>query len=441
MIIGNKLRKQAMKTYYDLSFFLFILVLISSCATKTNVSTQNIAHVYKSSSSLLHPEYVVYHISDSVSAIYFKVAANELLYIKKDNSTTTARLNISYVIKESFESKTVLDSGSLVVSDVNSSKTNKWITGKLIVKASYGKIYLADILARDLNRAQVMKKSYLNINKSSRYDEQNFLLLTTETAVPLFRNYIDADEQVKLQYTNKEIKKIWVAYFNRNFPLPSPPFSTREFESFVYKPDSLFELTASDSSFAIHFQKQGFYHIRIDTSNKAGFTVFRFDVDFPFIKTPDNLLEPLRYLTPKNEFLTMSNYRNKKIAVDSFWIHCGGNQTKGKELIRKFYRRMQDANIYFTSYLAGWKSDRGLIYLIYGPPQYLYKTNNLETWSYDFGGTRGQSGLSYLFSFTFVKVINPFTDNDFRLDRNASYKDNWYIAVDAWRLGQVYSDY
>jgi GWxTD domain-containing protein len=35
--------------------------------------------------------------------------------------------------------------------------------------------------------------------------------------------------------------------------------------------------------------------------------------------------------------------------------------------------------------------------------------------------------------FTFVQVINPFTDNDFQLIKSPAFKTSWYYAVDNWR--------
>jgi hypothetical protein len=41
-------------------------------------------------------------------------------------------------------------------------------------------------------------------------------------------------------------------------------------------------------------------------------------------------------------------------------------------------------------------------------------------------------------SFTFVKLDNPFSDNDYALQRSANYRNLWYNAVDLWREGRVY---
>ena len=101
-------------------------------------------------------------------------------------------------------------------------------------------------------------------------------------------------------------------------------------------------------------------------------------------------------------------------------------------MIRKYYNRMQDANLYFTSYLEGWKTDRGMIYLIYGTPNTIIRNANSETWTY--GEENNINSLQY----TFSRVDNPFTDNDFTLERSGVYKQSWYVAVDIWRQGRTY---
>jgi isocitrate dehydrogenase kinase/phosphatase len=42
--------------------------------------------------------------------------------------------------------------------------------------------------------------------------------------------------------------------------------------------------------------------------------------------------------------------------------------------------------------------------------------------------------------FIYTKVENPFTDNDYILNRSESYKEIWYRNVDAWRMGRIIND-
>ena len=144
------------------------------------------------------------------------------------------------------------------------------------------------------------------------------------------------------------------------------------------------------------------------------------------------MIMPLRYLTSKNEYERMLRYTNKKTAVDSFWLSSGGSIDRGKDLVRKFYNRVYEANDHFTSYTEGWRTDRGLVYLVYGSPNVLYRSNTQETWVY------GEENNINALSFTFTRVLNPFSGNDFRMERSPSYQDGWYKAANAWRDGRIF---
>jgi GWxTD domain-containing protein len=144
------------------------------------------------------------------------------------------------------------------------------------------------------------------------------------------------------------------------------------------------------------------------------------------------MMGPLRYITTKQEYSEMVMKENKKLAIDDFWLKITGTTERGKKVIKKFYTRVQLANKNFSSYKEGWKSDRGMVYIIYGPPDVVYKNNFSESWIY------GEEGNLISLNFTFVKIRNPFTDNDFSLDRSPIYKNSWYLAVDAWRQGIIY---
>ncbi|MCA1762012.1 MAG: hypothetical protein LC664_03295, partial [Flavobacteriales bacterium] len=72
------------------------------------------------------------------------------------------------------------------------------------------------------------------------------------------------------------------------------------------------------------------------------------------------------------------------------------------------------------------------IYIIYGEPNKIYRTSKAENWIY------GEENNPLSLSFDFVKVINPFTDNDYRLLRNDTYKPSYHRSVNAWRDGRIY---
>jgi GWxTD domain-containing protein len=217
--------------------------------------------------------------------------------------------------------------------------------------------------------------------------------------------------------------------------LPSPPYSTSNLIPFEYGADSIFTLQLSETdTTGFVFPKRGFYHVQSDTNTKEGLTIYRFEDNFPEVKKSSDLLQPLRYLTSKQEYDAMASYKNQKTAVDSFWVYAGGSHDRARELVKKFYNRVQNSNEYFSSYIEGWKTDRGLIYIIYGPPNVVYKSSGSESWVY------GEENNFNSLTFSFVKVINPFTDNDYRLDRSQLFKTSWFNSVEMWRQGRVYAE-
>jgi GWxTD domain-containing protein len=135
----------------------------------------------------------------------------------------------------------------------------------------------------------------------------------------------------------------------------------------------------------------------------------------------------------KEEFEVMLQAPDRKVAIDKFWLDIAGNTERARALISAYYTRVADANRFFTSYLEGWKSDRGMIFIVYGPPRNTYRTSLTETWVY--GDERSPKAMTYVFN----KLSNPFSENDFALERSINYKNTWYMAVDMWRQGRVYN--
>ena len=114
------------------------------------------------------------------------------------------------------------------------------------------------------------------------------------------------------------------------------------------------------------------------------------------------MLQPLRYITTIDEYDEMRNAVDVKLAVDNFWLNNAGNPTRARSMIQKYYGRVVDANKYFTSYHEGWKTDRGLIYMVYGPPRIVYRGKDVEEWIY------GEKGNNNSIRFQFVKVAESF---------------------------------
>lgn len=423
-----------MKGLVNILTILLTLLLITGCGSYSKVSNQNLYFSYRKEFNTIHPSYTLFHESDTVSTVHYTFGWNEFLFIKTLGDTNfRSSAKIAYRLLKDYESKDLLDSGSVSLSATSPSSSSETMeTGRFPVKAKGIKNALLEITLTDLRRNQFARQ-YISFDKGSVSARQNFLV--TQDGKVLMNYHLNKADTLKLRHASEDVRRLYVRYYNRSFPIAAPPFSDYLSKAFEYNADSLFQLTADSSGiFTITLHRNGFYHFQHDTAQRHGLTLFRFHEDFPKVSSPEELIKPLRYITSKKEYDDMLHAGNSKAAIDQFWLNNAGSSLRAKELIRTYYNRVQDANRYFTSYLEGWKSDRGLIYIIYGPPTAVYRTNNSESWVF------GEENNIRSLHFTFVKVINPFTENDYSLIRNENYKDSWYVAVDTWRQGRVFAD-
>jgi len=353
-----------------------------------------------------------------------------------DRGLYEANLTIGFKLIPELDSKLIVDSGSVSFVDSRYQEGNFNLLGKLKVKVPLGQTGYLVLSVLDVNRSYA-ENYVLKVDKLSDQVRQNFLLLDSLGNSPLFRNYIKPDELVTLKMKAwLPSAKVFVRYYRRDFPLPPPPFSSQTNKPFVYAADSVFELSVSqDSLLHFNFTSRGIYHFQNDTSSRDGFTVYRHDDEnFPTIVSVEQMIPMMRYLTTRQEFEEVMYAAHKKKAFDDFWLKNAGSNERARQLVRSYYSRAQFANYSFSSHLEGWKSDRGLIYTVFGEPNAVYRENNTETWIY------GEEKSYRSLTFTFVRVINPFTDNDFMLSRSEMFKDEWYKSVDTWRQGRVFND-
>ena len=411
-----------------------LVLLLYACISTTKVSVQNIADMYRSDYQYLHPQFRIYQAGDSSSILYYKLNEDELLYIRRNEQDSFyASVRVVCLVTAAYESSVVLDSNSvsLRVSSITNTKKD-FAIGALPIKLNVNQSYLVTVKTTDM----ISKKeaiTYLPAENTNGMGGRNFLVKNNADGRVLFPDYIDSAANLSVTF-NKPVQKLTVYYYHRNFPLAAPPFSNIAHTPFKFNPDSSFTLTkGSHNTFNLKAGPKGIYHIMADTAGHSGLTIYRLNPHFPDIDVAGQMVHPLRYITSNEEYRLLTGAKDVKKAVDNFWLNIAGNsKERARALIRIYYNRVQQANNYFTSYLEGWKTDRGMIYIIYGPPSVVYRSSTGESWTY--GEDRNFMSLV----FTFEKVNNPFSDNDYELQRSPLFRDEWYNQVDVWRQGRVY---
>jgi GWxTD domain-containing protein len=349
------------------------------------------------------------------------------LYAKPNKGNKfKAGVKISYKLLKNYESKEIIDSAHVVILDSISDNHKDVVFDSLNFKAVYSNVYALYVSLTDINK-RTITETIINIDKSNTFSQQN-ILIRTENNLPAFRNYFSSGEKLKVTVNSDNLNRISVKHFKIQFPPALPPFADQKESRITVKPDSVFYMDIRNmQTKAFNLKRTGIYYFQTDTMVKKGLAVFRYYDDFPEITSPSNMLNPLIYITSKKEFDKMLLAKDKKTEVDKFWIEIAGNPDRALQLIKKYYSRVKEANELFSSYQEGWKTDRGIIYIIYGMPNVVYKSTETETWVY------GQGQNIRSISFNFDKLYNSFTDNDYSLNRNSNYKNSWYIGVETWR--------
>lgn len=392
----------------------------------------NLSKMYNPTNTKFHPVYTVYHNSTATSLLLIKIFPVELLYSGTiEPNKIIAQVNLSYSLTdiENPDKPVLADSGQISYRFARENAEKRFIT-QLVLKTQKGRLYQLMITARDVVRNQEIL-NYLFVDRTSPFSEQNFLITEAESGGPVFQPNVIGNSLFKLEYSDDQYDKIYVGYYGREIPLPKPSFASGREKEFMEKPDSLWIFPFRKGT-VFQLNYEGIYHFQFDTTSAEGLTLCNFGEGYPKVQEVNQMVEPLAYLTTTPEYEALKKAANQKLAVDNFWIGKAGNVEKARELIKVYYNRVFFANFYFTSFKPGWKTDRGMIFTIYGPPQNVKVLPNQERWIYY--KNNYTTSVTFIFDFS----PSPYSTDNYVLERTENYDSYWRQAVDTWRKGNIY---
>jgi len=102
-------------------------------------------------------------------------------------------------------------------------------------------------------------------------------------------------------------------------------------------------------------------------------------------------VEQLKYIAKSSDIKKMNKSKGaeKERLFREFWRSRDPSPgTEGNELMEEYYQRVRFANANFGTYKEGWKTDRGMVYVILGPPNEIERRpfdpgeKPYEIWSY-----------------------------------------------------------
>ncbi|MEO8086561.1 MAG: hypothetical protein ABI763_07065, partial [Bacteroidota bacterium] len=275
-------------SFSTLSCFLILISIFISCSTTKDLSVVNLSDLYRNNDRFYHPEFLVAHQTDSTTKLLVRLNTKEFLFSRQSDDHFKAFFTIRYRLAEAYESiNVILDSGSTGFI-INEEEKNQQKIYEVPMRLTRKSEMLLLVTIHD-NQKNFEEEFYVQVDNVSPESRQSFLSFTTGDAWPLFKNYINDHDSIKVVYRDPAVKKLDVRGYSRFFPLAPPPFSYDVRDDFDYLPDFSFTYNTGDSNF-INLKQQGFYHFQVDTTDMNGYTLFVFPNSFPAVTSPEQMV-------------------------------------------------------------------------------------------------------------------------------------------------------
>ncbi len=198
--------------------------------------------------------------------------------------------------------------------------------------------------------------------------------------------------------------------------------------------------------FRIPSLRQGMYRIefsaatRTPSGNDTVLSAARYysvkGPGFPRPATFSELIDAAVYIATEKEMASLrqaAGPEEQRKKFEDLWLSFTGDPARASALIKKYYGRVEEANRLFTILREGWRTDRGLLYCVLGPPAEV--SNRLDTQTWYYGLTGNAMDNTYVFK-RVLRLGGGLTVEDFVLYRQAGYEAIWGRMIARWRRGE-----
>ena len=157
---------------------------------------------------------------------------------------------------------------------------------------------------------------------------------------------------------------------------------------------------------------------------------------FPRPVTFAELIDAAVYIATPREMAALrqaGGAEEQRKHFEALWLSFAGDPARASALIRKYYGRVEEANRLFTIFREGWRTDRGMLYCVLGPPSEITNRLDTQTWYY------GLSGNAVDNTYVFQRVVRSgdgLTVEDYILYRQGRYEVFWDRMISRWRSGE-----
>ncbi len=419
-----------------------VAVIMTSCATTQNMTdTKDMSYIYNPTRSIYTPLITIFNEDAETSVLSIGIRRGEL-YFNEANAegVPMASMLVSVKLYDNTLGGVLADTSSFKY-DIKREEVGGEYVFRTPLATHDGNSYSAEIKIIDLIR-QRTQQMFVDFERTGRYSGLNYKIRNHFNNSELYSHVVKVDQYINVLAPSLQPDTLWLFYYKAVTAIPPAPSTILPEVTVSPEPEAIVPLAYSDT-LPIMFPNPGIYLFSVDSLIREGLVLFNFGPDHPTMSRPETMIPPLAYIATPGEMDEMMTADKPKLALDNFWLARTGSIDRSKELIRIYYNRTLFSNYYFTSYKAGWLTDRGMIYILYGPPDKVYKNAEGESWGYKKPPVKSRWGSRYTFEdqylwFNFRKQKSVFSDNDFVLNRAATPVSYWDIAVARWREGKVF---
>lgn len=371
-----------------------LLLVQSSCTSWKEAEMLDLPHSYKSA-----------QIRTGIDVQSIPIGANELaFYTRIRHEGSTKKWDLYYYLQDNTGSRDTIYRKE--VSQLDSCKVQ-------VLENSEFKI---EVRAFPTGTREKAIRSWTYVQNSSSSLNR---IQWNQNGKALWFPVVSGSEALSFKHETKPISSERIHCYKSidEDHFPPPAFSTKETNEKEWQSCDCQDELQNSWSYRYELALDSIIH---------NFRIKKVGGDYPSVKEPEKLAEPLRYISTNTEFEKLMAAENLKEYIDDFWLQKCGSYERAREVIKAFYGRVERANLHFTEDREGWCTDRGMVYVVFGTPDRVMRDKNSERWIYLSQGRQGD--LSFRFRRSGGRMI---------LMRNSNYRKAWNENVYLWRNGII----
>ena len=389
----------------------------TSVASKSNAS--DFSSMYNPGSSVVNPQMTAFVSSDSEADVFFRIKTQELRNALANPLEKEINLYVRYYLRDADDFHLVDTTSMRYTFDVSS---GEYVHGHFkVALASQARYKLVVDFVN--THYEIRKRLLCDLKNTVGFNDDKYIVKTLSDDI-VFSNVATIGQKLRVFASAGCASYVDVEFYGDRDYIPIPPYLNSMSKTSNF-PDSVFRYMFGDT---LRLDEVGFYAFGSASKNeKFGIAVVD-NISYPKVTRVTDMLEPMKLLCTEREYERIDTSANLKREIDAFWLGLSKNEKSAKEQIRVFYSRVALANMLFSCRDEGWRTDRGMIYIMLGPPSVVNITPSSEEWSY--GGGNGT-----VFTFENYSGIK----NDFTLLRSNTYQSVWQQVLTTWRSGKIFT--